>query len=408
METHRTLFVTVVMAFVLSVGFTATASGDAVDCGEVEFDGGDGEESPYEISSVEHLQCMEEDHQADYRLVDDVDASDTADWNEGAGFRPVGGDPEAGEPVFEETFDGEGHSIYNLTIDRPTEEYVGLFTATAPGAKVRDVELHDVDVEGGTFVGSLVGFNEGGLNETYSSGEVTGIDVVGGLVGSNDRDTVSYSRSSATVSGIREIGGLAGQNFEARVERSKATGDVEAEDIAGGLVGDNPGWIDDSYATGDVTADTAAGGLVGQNIFPFADDFYRGEIRRSYSTGYVDGAETETTGGLVGVNRLEFQEVEEQAEATVEESYWDVEASGVETSDGGTPLNTDEMTGEASTDNMEGLNFDDVWTTTESYPEIQGFQDTEAETDEEEGLPGFGALAFLAALTGLAAARLHR
>ncbi len=405
MEPRARALVYVCISTIILTAATGVAAGEAVDCGEVEFDGGDGEETPYEISTVEQLQCVQEEHKADYVLVDDVDASETAEWNDGMGFEPIGGDYEAGEPVLEGSFDGAGYTVSNLSIHRPDEHYVGLFSATASSAEIFDISVEDVDVEGLRFVGAVVGFNDGEVNLSSSSGEVRGHDVVGGLVGANDGDDLSYSRSSADVEGVREVGGLAGQNFGGTIRRSHASGDVHGEDIAGGFVGDNLGWIEDSYATGDVRADTAVGGFVGQNIYAFSDDFFRGEVKNSYSTGEVTGQEDDTTGGLVGVNELRFETVDITESADVEDSYWDVETSGQEASDGGTGLTTEEMTGEAAKENMDGFDFDDVWRTTDGYPEIR---QPEVEREEDEGLPGLGFAAAAAALLLTLAVRSYR
>jgi hypothetical protein len=63
--------------------------------GEVDIDPsglpGDGtESSPYEISNVSELQAMEDDLDANYKLVSDIDALNTAQLNNGQGFDPVG------------------------------------------------------------------------------------------------------------------------------------------------------------------------------------------------------------------------------------------------------------------------------------------------------------------------------
>ncbi len=397
----RHVYLTFAAAAVLAFAATGVGAAEHVDCSEVEFEGGDGEEDPYEISTVEQLRCVEEEHRANYTLVEDVDASETAEWNDGAGFEPIGGDPEENEPVLEGRFGGDGHEISNLTINRSGESYVGLFSATAPGAEVLDVKVTDAEVEGSQFVGALVGFNEGMVNRSSSSGVVRGRDVVGGLVGSNDRDPLTYSSSSARVSGTREVGGLAGQVFAATINRSYATGEVEAEDIAGGLVGDNMGDVEDSYSTADVDADLLVGGLVGQNISPHpvgGGEFYVGEIRRSYAAGNVSGVERATTGGLVGENGFGVPSQNLSANGTVEDSYWDVDATGSNVSDGGEGLSTEQMTGDQAVDNMQGFDFDEVWNVTESYPEIRTPVDEE---DEEEGLPGVGFAGALTALTAL-------
>ncbi|HDI12511.1 MAG TPA: hypothetical protein ENF64_00165, partial [Hadesarchaea archaeon] len=57
------------------------------------FGGGSGTpEDPYIIENVEQLQAMKDNLSAHYALGNDIDASDTVNWNGGAGFEPVGTD----------------------------------------------------------------------------------------------------------------------------------------------------------------------------------------------------------------------------------------------------------------------------------------------------------------------------
>ncbi|WP_204348884.1 M26 family metallopeptidase, partial [Serratia marcescens] len=59
-----------------------------------------------------------------YALGRDIDATATSGWNGGAGFVPIG---QSFGTEYSGNFDGQSHKITNLTINRPTEENVGLF-----------------------------------------------------------------------------------------------------------------------------------------------------------------------------------------------------------------------------------------------------------------------------------------
>ena len=173
-----------------------------------------------------------------------VDAAD-AYWNEGAGWEPVG----TSAAQFTATFDGNGHVIANLFINRSSDQ-VGLF-GTASGT-LRHVGLTGVAVTGGNFVGGLVGLNEGRITGSYVSGRVTGTGIeTGGLVGWNTgRITASYATAAVTGGGL-DAGGLAGGNaVYAQITASYASGAVTGTGRAGGLVGFNGGRITASYARG--------------------------------------------------------------------------------------------------------------------------------------------------------------
>ncbi len=91
------------------------------DCSAVTYDTDD--QGRFLISSLEQLQCMKENLEGNYLLINDVDASDTENWDEGKGFLPVGDNLDR----FEGSFDGNNYVITNLAINRPGERYIGLF-----------------------------------------------------------------------------------------------------------------------------------------------------------------------------------------------------------------------------------------------------------------------------------------
>ena len=144
-------------------------------------------------------------------------------------------------------------------------------------------------VGGGDGVGGLVGFNAStsGITASSATGDVEGIELVGGLVGFSI-GPITASSATGRVKGTEDVGGLVGDIRDA-ITRSYATGDVEGTEGVGGLVGDGYGPITTSYATGDVEGTEGVGGLVGLGFDP---------ITTSYATGDVEG--TESVGGLVG------------------------------------------------------------------------------------------------------------
>ena len=226
-----------------------------------------------------------------YELVSDLDfdtnsngRADSRDayWNGGAGWEPIGGTVGG----YTGEFEGNGHIISNLRINRSSLQEAGLFGRI--GGVVRNLGVADADVTGGSGTGALVGNNQGRVAASWATGSVNGDNNAGGLVGYNDSAGVvstSYAAVSVSNTGANNIGGLVGRNL---------------------------GAVSASYATGVVTllpSNSTAGGLVGWN-----DD---GSITASYATGTVNGGAN--MGGLVGSNT---------DTGTVTNSYWDTEASG--------------------------------------------------------------------------------
>ena len=249
----------------------------------------------------------------------DTNGNGTADagdawWNRGSGWVPLG---SASSP-FTSTFWGNGHTVSHLFIRDAARDHVGLFGMSR--GVVGGVGLVEVDVSGRSFVGGLVGKNEGGrVTASHTTGRVSGYSVVGGLVGWNAREIREHESGQPNhVSGTGVV------------TASYSTAQVSADFRVGGLVGLNWDRIAASYATGSVTAqitqapwlESSAGGLVGMGWY--------GSVAASYATGGVSGP-GRNVGGLTG-NGPDDNEVTA--------SYWDTESSGVSSGGAGSGRTT--------------------------------------------------------------------
>jgi filamentous hemagglutinin family protein len=290
------------------------------------------------IVNAHQLQLISLNPSATYTLASNIDLapalsnpSDVWAPGAGAGFIPIG---NYNNP-FTGTFNGNNHTISNLTINLPSLAQVGLFSDVGDGGVIRNVGLIGGSVNGWREVGALVGANEGDITHSYASVAVTGHEGVGGLVGLNN-GRVRHSHASGQVQGTGgdDVGGLVGYNEGGTIARSYATGDVSGPLDVGGLVGDNSfgtikhsyatgtvsgtnvsdnfgvgglvgymfdGVVSKSYATGDVSAPSYVGGLVGWS------DGSSGSITRSYASGAVSGSSY--VGGLVGYNGAAVSDV---------------------------------------------------------------------------------------------------
>ena len=199
----------------------------------------------------------------------DTDGSGAADagddyWRGGSGWDPIGEfDSNA---RFNTTFDGNGHTISNLYIDRISERWIGLFGFGNWSSHIRNLGLANVDVRGAEYVGAVIGGHyQGRITSSYSTGKVSGYDMIGGLIGRSSRGKIATSYSTATVSGDDDVGGLVGwleTNGLAVVRASYATVSVSGDQYVAGLVGYHAsGTIQASYATGSVSGNGHLGGL---------------------------------------------------------------------------------------------------------------------------------------------------
>ena len=92
-------------------------------------------------------------------------------------------------PVFRGTFDGAGHTISGFAwLDKGSK--VGLFRTLGEGAVVKNLILDGVVAPGGSQsqVGILAGENHGTVEQVTVTGDVTGDEDVGALVGVNGGD----------------------------------------------------------------------------------------------------------------------------------------------------------------------------------------------------------------------------
>lgn len=232
-----------------------------------------------------------------YALGANIDASATSGWNAGAGFAPMGV-WEWNNPAvsFTGIFDGLGHVISGLTINRPATHFVGLFGAVGVNGIVRNVGSQGGTIGGYIYVGGLVGWNDGTVINSYATGSVVGTimtsNLVGGLVGYNAWGTISNAYATGDVTGQNGVGGLVGLN-QATISNVYATGNVIGDVDVGGLVAANDGAISNAHASGDVTGSDTVGGLVGESG--------NGAISNSYATGNVTSV-AGRIGGLVGFN----------------------------------------------------------------------------------------------------------
>ncbi|MCD4829199.1 MAG: T9SS type A sorting domain-containing protein [Candidatus Cloacimonetes bacterium] len=263
---------------------------------------GDGTQAdPYQVATLDNLLWVSTNNASwtcHFIQTANIDATDTQNWNDGTGFRPIG---IGYANRFSGRYDGQGHTIDGLFFNRHSNNYQGMFGRTE-GAIIENLGVTNIDVSGSSYAGGLVGKSHSSstIINCYSTGSVSGSIGVGGLVGSNaDYSCISNSFSTACV-----IGTSYG---------------------AGGFVGNSSGYstIANCYSKGAVNGRNRVGGLVGSND--------TSSIINCYSTGRVEATGTDV-GGMVGFST-----------GYASNSFWDNESSWQSESAGGTGLYTADM-----------------------------------------------------------------
>jgi hypothetical protein len=312
-----------------------------------KYEGGTGTAAdPYLIYTAEQMNEIgthSGDWNKNFKLMANINMDDIA----GADFNMI--------ETFNGIFDGNNCTISNLSISTASAENTGLFGTV--GGEISNLGLVKPNiVSQGRNVGALIGFLEHGIiTNCYAKGVVvSGSNNIGGLIGLNTcRVTLCWS--SGSVSGNSYIGGLTGLTNDGTVKQCYSRADVIGYWNVGGLVGkttNEASEVMNCYASGAVEGDRYVGGLVGQ--------VEQGRVYKCYSSGSVVGRQD--TGGLTGFIR---------ALGNVSRSFWDTQASGQETSAGGTGKTTAQMK-KMNTFLSTGWDFWAMWTICEDmgYPAL--------------------------------------
>lgn len=316
-------------------------------------------DDPCVITTVDQLQEITGNLAGHYALGGDIDARATSDWNEGAGFSPIGS--------FSGSLDGRDFTISGLVIDRPGDMNVGLFSLLEDGI-LHDISLVEAQVTGGMFVGTLVGNMRGGqISQVHVNADVIGDGWVGGLVGSlHAGGAVTESSAAGSVTGSEErVGGLVGQNG-GTISYSFSLSTVDARTAVGGLVGRSAGTIENSYSIVGSVADESTqisgatsgshvGGLVGINDT-------NAVISNSYTVSFADSSGTVDFIGHRLVGR------DWSSGAGLSDSYWGGnQAIPIDSTDGAKKL--DDM---RLAESFGGWDFNAVWSIAEGedYPDL--------------------------------------
>ena len=181
------------------------------------------------------LQGVKGNLSANYALGADLNASTTISWNGGSGFEPIG---TASTP-FSGNFEGLGHTIENLHIQRTSIDKVALFGRTF-GSKISNLGVVNANIRGKREVSALIASSSNSLiSRCFSSGTVNGADEnVAGLLAGIYGSTVINSYSHANATGTMfDVGGLGGELGSATIQNCYSTGKPQGGSRVGGLVG---------------------------------------------------------------------------------------------------------------------------------------------------------------------------
>ena len=201
-------------------------------------------------------------------LMNDIDLSVYPNWSPIGTLKP--NTSQVSYP-FSGVFDGQNHTISNLTCTSNTNGYAGLFgnfDGTVQNLILRDAQI---TVEGQAAAVVCENYKGQVLNCAMIGGSVKGKSVAGGVVCYN-RGTVENCYATGDVTSLSGgricyAGGVVGYNYrEGTVQSCYAAGRVESEEHAGGAVGGNYGTVQNCVALGQsVSTQRNAHRVVGEN-----------------------------------------------------------------------------------------------------------------------------------------------
>lgn len=300
---------------------------------QAQFTGGAGTEAePYQVATAEQLQAVSDFPTASFVLTDDIDLSDIV-------WKPIAN--------FTGHFNGQGHTISNLTIESG-EDGLGLFSRMntpgvienvvcrgfyiicnrwsgllcgtngnweTKGGLIKNCYIYDSTLEGTEFIGGFSGVSGGSYENCYAVNvtiEGSGT-AVGGITGNNEAGGHYWNcMFHGTIIGTTNTGGIcAFYNGNCSVdncfENCVVYGNITSSGgTVGGIMG-TPNW---NVNNSNVINCAVFANVSGPGVGSIGGNAVRGKMIRNYATGnvtatgiyYHDNWQDPWNGGLCSVN----------------------------------------------------------------------------------------------------------
>lgn len=270
----------------------------------------------YEISTPEELAFIAQTGgdwlTYNYRLEKDIVLNDeTLSYGENGELTIDGAQLVQWTPIrwFNGIFDGNGHTVSGLYIDRNYE--AGMFVNVKTGGCIKNLKVKNAYIKGGDYVGGIASFAQGMISNCSFDGAVyihtideegPGNAAVGGIVACGEDHaslTVKKCTNYGDVFGIRnaDAGGIAGYGptsfsgpeYTIDIRDCKNYGNIRTGGTAGGIAGEGC-YIDNAVNYGDVKGGDYTGGIVGMTVYM--------TIKNATNYGSVFGGSN--VGGVIG------------------------------------------------------------------------------------------------------------
>ncbi|MBQ9760655.1 MAG: hypothetical protein IJW16_04845 [Clostridia bacterium] len=239
---------------------------------------------------------------------------------------------------FQGTFDGNGHTIYNLSVDNSADGYMystaGLFGwIDAASATIKNLKIDGATVKGSHWVGVIAGYMTGDIvNCSVTNATVVGVNVnddangdkVGGIVGYMNTGAgmlEGNTVSNSVIAGYRDVAGLAGAVATTNTVKNNTVKDVTViyqKDYVGEIVSPKTAVVvDNTNVATNVTVKNNT-----MVLDPVTGLYYNGKA--SWATYYLMDAEDLT----VAAEKFAFPGVLSEANAATFELMNDIDLAG--------------------------------------------------------------------------------
>lgn len=272
---------------------------------------GENEESDdYKIATVEDFVTFAEKCRLDsfsknlkVSLEANIDMSDVE-------FEPI--------PIFQGIFEGNQHTVKGISLSKDGSVQ-GLFRYVTASAIVQNLSVEgEISPQGSANqIGGIVGINEGTVLNCSFHGNISGVNQIGGIAGTNTvTGVIENCESSGEIHGDHFIGGIAGENDgvirtcinNANINITARQNDVHIADITidtltnsesadtvtdiGGISGLSTGVIRECINKGDVGYQHIGyniGGIAGTQSGTIVDCINEGQILGRKEIGGIVG-----------------------------------------------------------------------------------------------------------------------
>lgn len=291
-----------------------------------KFEAGNGTETdPYIIATAAQLDEVRNFPSACFELSKDIDLSSYLNSNS-SGWTPI--------KDFAGKFDGKKHTIKGLWISLSSIDYVGLFAKIQGSSNDKRASVSNLFVN-------------------VSKKGITGAGCVGGICGSLSYGNIENCMVTGDISGYQCVGGVVGGNTnKSSVSQCASSGNITATNgYAGGILGQDVSSCDinNCYSIANVKAEGS------YYYYSYAYGIGSG-AEKCYFAGTISGTEMNSVCPIAG---------------SYSNSYYDSEKTKISGKRGA--LTTKQMKQQAS---FQGWDFDKIWTIQEGvdYPKLRSLQ----------------------------------